>query len=167
MISEEPFMKFFREKKIVDMLKVRASYGEIGSDQLGPDPFDSSRRWLYMNQWAYGGHTTMDLNQTQSIYTWYRESAIGNKDIQWEVVKKLNVGIDYSFLEGLFAGSVEFFRDVRSNIFVYGGDRSIPSYLVEHLHLLIKVKFVQADMNWSYVSIRRLLMICVFGVTSV
>lgn len=128
MISEEPFMKFFREKKIVDMLKVRASYGEIGSDQLGPDPFDSSRRWLYMNQWAYGGHTTMDLNQTQSIYTWYRESAIGNKDIQWEVVKKLNVGIDYSFLEGLFAGSVEFFRDVRSNIFVYGGDRSIPSY---------------------------------------
>ena len=87
MVSEEPFMKFFREKKIVDMLKVRASYGEIGSDQLGPDPFDSSRRWLYMN-----------------------------------------IGIDYSFLEGLFAGSVEFFRDVRSNIFVYGGDRSIPSY---------------------------------------
>ena len=120
-----------------------------------------------MNQWAYGGHTTMDLNQTQSIYTWYRESAIGNKDIQWEVVKKLNVGIDYSFLEGLFAGSVEFFRDVRSNIFVYGGDRSIPSYFGGTLHLLIKVKFVQADMNWSYVSIRRLLMICVFGVTSV
>ena len=23
---------------------------------------------------------------------------------------------------------MEFFRDVRSNIFVYGGDRSIPSY---------------------------------------
>ena len=70
----------------------------------------------------------MDLNHTEGIYTWYRESAIGNKDIQWEVVKKLNIGIDYSFLEGLFAGSVEFFRDVRSNIFVYGGDRSIPSY---------------------------------------
>ena len=127
MISEEPFMKFFREKKIIDMLKVRASYGEIGSDQLG-DPFDSSRRWLYMNQWAYGGHTTMDLDHTESIYTWYRESAIGNKDIQWEVVKKLNIGIDYSFLEGVFAGSLEFFRDERSNIFVYGGDRSIPSY---------------------------------------
>ena len=93
MISEEPFMKFFREKKIIDMLKVRASYGEIGSDQLGPDPFDSSRRWLYMNQWAYGGHTTMDLNHTESIYTWYRESAIGNQDIQWEVVKKMNIGV--------------------------------------------------------------------------
>ena len=128
MISEEPFMKFFREKKIIDMLKVRASYGEIGSDQLGPDPFDSSRRWLYMNQWAYGGNSRIDLNQTQSIYTWYREAAIGNKDIQWEVVKKLNIGVDYSLFEGMLAGSLEFFRDERSNIFVYGGDRSIPSY---------------------------------------
>lgn len=81
--------------------------------------------------------------------------------------EKLNVGIDYSFLEGLFAGSVEFFRDVRSNILFMVVIVLFLLILVEHLHLLIKVKFVQADMNWSYVSIRRLLMICVFGVTSV
>lgn len=128
MISEEPFMKFFREKKIIDMLKVRASYGEIGSDQLG-DPFDASRRWLYMGQWAYGGNTGMGLSgDTQSIYTWYRESAIGNEDIQWEVVRKFNVGVDYSLFDGLLAGSLEFFNDKRSNIFVFGSDRSMPSY---------------------------------------
>lgn len=45
----------------------------------------------------------------------------------------MNLGIDYSFFEGLMAGSVEFFRDTRSNIFVFGSDRSIPSYLAEHL----------------------------------
>lgn len=128
MISEEPFMKFFREKKIIDMLKVRASYGEIGSDQLG-DPFDASRRWLYMGQWAYGGNTGMSLeHDTPSIYTWYRESAIGNEDIQWEVVRKFNVGVDYSLFDGLLAGSLEFFNDKRSNIFVFGTDRSMPSY---------------------------------------
>ena len=38
MISEEPFMKYLREHKIVDMMKLRASYGEIGDDNLG-DPF--------------------------------------------------------------------------------------------------------------------------------
>lgn len=127
MISEEPFMRFLREKHILDMMKIRASYGEIGSDQLG-DPFDESRRWLYMDSWKYGGHTRIDLNHAESIYTWWYESAIGNKNIQWEVVKKLNLGVDYSFLDGLFAGSLEFFRDTRSNIFVFGGDRSIPSY---------------------------------------
>ncbi len=128
MLSEEKFMKFFRDKKIIDMLKIRASYGEIGSDQLG-DPFDSSRRWLYMNQWSYGGNTGMSLEPNNtSIYTWYREAAIGNEDIQWEVVRKLNIGVDYSLFEGLFAGSLEFFNDKRSNIFVFGSDRSMPSY---------------------------------------
>lgn len=127
MISEEPFMRFLREKHILDMMKIRASYGEIGSDQLG-DPFDESRRWLYMDSWKYGGHTRIDLNHAESIYTWWYESAIGNENIQWEVVKKLNLGVDYSFLDGLFAGSLEFFRDTRSNIFIFGGDRSIPSY---------------------------------------
>ena len=130
MVSEESFMNYLREKHILDMLKIRVSYGEIGSDQLGFDPFDSNRRWLYMSQWTYGGQTTMDLNHSTpgSIYTWYREATISNEDIHWEVVRKLNVGIDYSFLDGLLAGNLEFFRDIRSNIFVFGTDRSIPSY---------------------------------------
>jgi hypothetical protein len=52
MISEEPFMKSLREKKIIDMLKIRASYGEIGDDNVGG-------RFLYMTQWAYGGHSSL------------------------------------------------------------------------------------------------------------
>lgn len=52
MISEEKFMQSI---KFLDMLKVRASYGEIGDDNLGGNRFDSARRWLYLTQWAYGG----------------------------------------------------------------------------------------------------------------
>ena len=29
-----------------------------------------------MSQWAYGGKTTMDLDHTESIYTWYRLSSV-------------------------------------------------------------------------------------------
>lgn len=126
MISEEKFMKPI---KFLDMLKIRASYGEIGDDNLGGDKFDSARRWLYMNQWAYGGKTKMDLNQGESPYSWYREVALGNIDVRWETVKKLNIGVDYSFLDGLFAGSVEIFRDKRDDILVWGNDRSLSSYL--------------------------------------
>ena len=121
MVSEEPFMKWFREKRIIEMLKVRVSYGEIGDDNIG-------QRWLYMSQWAYGGATAMDLNQADSIYQWYRESAIGNPDVKWETVTKLNAGIDYSMFKGLIAGSVEFFRDERRDILVDGASRSVPSY---------------------------------------
>ena len=125
MISEEPFMKWLREKRYVEMLKVRASYGQIGDDNVG-------QRWLYMSQWAYGGGndgaTNMSLTRENSIYTWYRESAIGNPDVQWETVTKLNVGVDYSMFKGLIAGSLEFFQDERTDILVNGSERSVPAY---------------------------------------
>lgn len=117
MISEESFMKSLG---FLDMMKLRASYGEIGDDSGG--------RWLYLTQWAYGGHSSLDLNHGESPYTWYRESAVGNEDVRWETVKKFNAGMDYAFLNGLFAGTVEYFRDNRVDILINGGDRAVPSY---------------------------------------
>ena len=89
MISEEPFMKFFREKKIVDMLKVRASYGEIGSDQLGPDPFDSSRRWLYMNQWLMADILRWTLIRRKVFIHGIASLLLEIKIFNGEVVKKV------------------------------------------------------------------------------
>lgn len=125
MISEEKFMK---KLKFLDMLKIRASYGEIGNDEIGNE-WDSSLRWLYMTQWATGGNINTGLyNNTVSPYTFYRENAVGNPDIHWEVVRKFNLGIDYSFFNGLIAGTVEIFRDRRSDILVSGSNRATPSY---------------------------------------
>jgi TonB-linked SusC/RagA family outer membrane protein len=121
MISDEPFMRWFREHKILDMLKIRASYGEIGDDNVG-------ERFLYMSQWAYGNNSSLDTAQGSSPYTWYYESTVGNEDVHWEKVRKTNIGIDYAFLDGLLAGSVEFFHDRRTDILVGGSDRSMPSY---------------------------------------
>ena len=124
MISEENFMKTLREKKIIDMLKLRVSYGEIGDDNIGGD------RWLYMTEWAYGGQSTLDVSQKggDNPYKWYRESSVGNPNIHWETVKKLNFGIDYGLLGGLLAGSLEFFKDKRTDILVDGGSRAVPAY---------------------------------------
>ncbi len=126
MISEEPFMKWLREKKIVDMLKVRFSYGEVGDDNV-----TAGTHWLYATQWAYGGNpgvTQQGVNNENSPYNFYRESYIGNPDVHWETSIKKNLGIDYGFLGGLLAGSLEFFWEKRSDILVKGNDRSIPSY---------------------------------------
>lgn len=126
-VTEEKFMDRLREKGIIDLLKLRASYGEIGDDNMG-DPFDSARRWLYMSQWAYGGQTTMDLDHTASIYSWYRQSALGNENVKWETVRKTNFGVDYGFLGGLVTGSIDFFHDRRNDILIFGSGRSVPAY---------------------------------------
>ncbi len=122
MISEEPFMKYLREKKIIDMLKIRASYGEIGDDNI------QNARFLYMDQWAYGGNTSLDVTQGTSPYAWYRESTVGNPNVHWETVKKTNIGIDYGLFGGLLAGAIEFFHDKRSDILVRGSERAVPAY---------------------------------------
>src|SRR5690606_16708899 len=56
MISEEAFMQ---DVDFVELLKVRASYGEVGSDNQGP----LNPRFLYMTQWDYSGNSSIDLNQ--------------------------------------------------------------------------------------------------------
>jgi len=117
MVSEEKFMKSL---KFLDMLKIRASYGEIGDD--------SPPRFAYMDTWYYGGTTMIDLNNGQSPYVDYRVSAIGNPDLHWETVVKQNFGVDYAFLNGLIAGSVDIFNDNRRDVVVGGTDRAVPSY---------------------------------------
>ncbi len=119
MISEE---KFFQPiKKYVDMLKVRYSYGEVGDDNIND-------RWLYADQWAYGGTTYQGLNYEKSPYSWYRQTKVGNPDIHWEKAVKRNLGIDYGFLGGLFTGTLEFFHENRSDILIAGSSRAVPSY---------------------------------------
>lgn len=119
MVSEENFMK---KLSFLDMLKLRASYGKIGDDNIG-------ERWLYMQQWAYGNTAKLgSTNDDRSPYTWYRQTAIGNPDIHWETAKKLNIGADFSFFKGLVSGSVDVFNNYRTDILVNGGSRAIPSF---------------------------------------
>ena len=105
------------------MLKLRASYGEIGDDNVGD-------RFLYMSQWAYGGQSTLDVTQGggDNPYKWYREATVGNPNVHWETVKKFNFGIDYGLFGGLLAGAVEIFRDKRTDILVGGSGRAVPAY---------------------------------------
>lgn len=121
MLSEEQFMSFLKENHYLDMLKLRASLGEIGSDNAGS--------FLYMDEWTYGGKTGMTLDGGgDSTFSWYRQTKLGNPDVHWETVRKFNFGVDYSLLSGLFAGSVEIFRDKRYDILISSRDRAIPVY---------------------------------------
>ena len=127
-IANEKWFKPVGETKVfgrnlIDILKLRYSYGEIGEDNVW-------ERWLYQTTWAYGGKTHLDSTNpnNESIYTWYKESKVGNPDIHWEKAIKKNFGIDYAFLGGLVAGSLEFFNEKRSDIMIAGNSRSVPSY---------------------------------------
>lgn len=119
MLSEEDFMKGLG---FLDMLKLRASYGEVGSD-------NTSARFLYDTTWAYGGDANLGNSPgSTSQYTWWKEDRIGNPDMHWEKVAKTNIGADFAFFNGLLAGSVDVFKDHRTDVLLDGGKRAVPSY---------------------------------------
>ncbi|RVT74886.1 TonB-dependent receptor [Flavobacterium sufflavum] len=121
-VSKEGFMK--KTESFLDLLKIRANYGEIGDDNV-------SGRWLYLTRWGYGGQSQLGTSGEGgelSPYTWYKESAVGNPDVHWEKVKKSNLGVDFGFFKGFVKGSLDFFKEDRSDILLSGGSRAIPSY---------------------------------------
>lgn len=119
-ISEENFMK---QISAIDFLKVAASYGEVGDDNIGA-------RFLFMNQWEFGGQSRMSSfgwRGDLSPFTWFRETVLGNPNVRWETVYKYNLKTEFSLFKGLIEGSVDIFKDSRVDILMIG-DRSVPSY---------------------------------------
>ena len=84
MVSSE---KWFEPlTKVVNDLKLKASYGKVGNDDIG-----ASRRWAYepsvntVTGWSYG----KTANQTG---TGYRVGEIENTNVSWEEATKVNAG---------------------------------------------------------------------------
>jgi TonB-linked SusC/RagA family outer membrane protein len=126
-VSKENFMK--KTESFLDLLKLRASYGEVGDD--GGYENDIKYRFLYQSQWGYGGNSRLGTTgeaAEQSPYTWYSELSVGNPAIQWEVAKKTNLGVDFGFFKGLVSGTFDWYSEHRTSVLLQGQGRAIPPY---------------------------------------
>jgi TonB-linked SusC/RagA family outer membrane protein len=124
LISNEKFMEPF--KKVLSTLKLKATYGLVGNDQIG----DGSDRFFYLS----------NVNTAAGNWTAYRfgrGDVIGNKDpgqgiaftqygdplITWEVSRKMNLGIELGLFKNLEI-QFDYATDHKSHILQ---DRIIPS----------------------------------------
>jgi TonB-linked SusC/RagA family outer membrane protein len=115
-VSQEPFLK---NSSLVDFLKLRASYGILGNDRLG------DQRFLYLQSYYVSGSAVFGNANIQPAIV---EGRLSNPDVTWETVKKLNVGIDATFLKGKLTAVVDYFFDKRSDILA-SRNLSVPSLL--------------------------------------
>jgi TonB-linked SusC/RagA family outer membrane protein len=94
--------KFMADNKFIELLKLRASYGLVGNDDIG----NYSAKSLYTSQNFLSRQGLVPLG-------------IGNPGIQWESVAKLNAGIDAGFLNGRLNISVDVYNDRVKNMLIY------------------------------------------------
>ena len=104
-VSEEEFMK---KASWIDFLKVRASYGLVGSDNV-------SSRFPYLA--FYGGGSGYDFgNNFGTNVGGTSEGNLANANLTWEKARKLNVGVDFTTLNQRLALTVDAFYEYRFDI---------------------------------------------------
>jgi len=88
-ISKEDW---FPQTDWIDVLKIKASYGSMGNDQIGA--------YRYTNTYAIdnaNGHPAVVPN------------TMGNKDITWETIGNFNTGVEFELFKRRLTGSIEYF----------------------------------------------------------
>lgn len=107
--------KYYGEtmKRIMPLLKLKATYGLVGNDQIG----DANDRFFFLSE--------VNMNTTSRSYTvgsefGYTRSGISisryeNPEITWEVATKANLGMEMNLLDA-FNINADFFKEYRSKI---------------------------------------------------
>jgi TonB-dependent starch-binding outer membrane protein SusC len=94
-IGQEGFMP-----EALSDLSVRAGFGITGNQEIPRNRY--ARRQRY-NDW--------DINNSGDIVGGgLADVAFENPDLKWESTQQINVGVDYSFVKGRVAGSLDFYK---------------------------------------------------------
>ncbi|CAE7322907.1 unnamed protein product [Symbiodinium sp. KB8] len=97
---------FIQDISFLSALKLRASYGEVGNDNLGTD--------LQLNRWflsqALFGITSNAANPAILI------DAIGNSDLVWETTESWDVAVEFGLFDDFIEGSVEYYKRNASDL---------------------------------------------------
>ena len=99
-MSKENFMR--STASWIDLLKIKGSFGQQGNDNLGGAYF-----YGYQDTYVVGGNDSWSDGQL---------NAKGNPDLTWETSNALNVGVDFSFLQGKVSGTFEYFQRQTSDM---------------------------------------------------
>lgn len=122
-ISEENFFK--KSLPAISSLKLRASWGQLGNDQVYFN--DQLREYDYLPTYAYGDAANANWGYVvgnQVAQTLY-ENGVPNTTLTWEVANNADIGLEGSALNGKIFFEFDVFQNKRSNI-LWRKSASIP-----------------------------------------
>ena len=120
-ISNEPFMN---NVNFIDDLKLRASYGELGSNNVVAYAIDPELNLFSEAVLGTGQNRVQGFSITKGV----------NPDIQWETTKTTDIGVEFTMLNNKLQVTMDYFvkesEDILlalSPLFITGFDNRIPA----------------------------------------
>ena len=93
----------FDDVNWLNELKLRVSYGEVGNTAISP--YQTAGR-LGRTVYSFGGANAFGFGLNE----------IPNPDLNWEVSKTIDIGVDFDILNGKFSGSLDWYNTNTSDI---------------------------------------------------
>jgi len=118
-LSNEDFFK--RALPWANLMKVRYSLGQVGSDKLG----DRGKRWLYSSDYTNSG-SGVTFGYPYEYYSNISEGPIP-VNVTWETATKQDLGLEMGFLDNQITLNIDVYNEKRTGILQ--DRRSIPSWL--------------------------------------
>lgn len=119
-MSEESWFKPLT--KAVNFLKLKASYGVMGNDNISAYQYLSTYSYRVgdnANLYAFGTNPSL----VQGIYS----STVANPLVTWEKAHSWNAGFSSQFLNGMFGLDFDWFKSARRDILITR-NASVPTY---------------------------------------
>ena len=102
---------WFKSNKVLDYMKLRASYGMVGNDNIGGE------RFFYESRWGGGGDAKFGINKGGTGNGGgLKEVRNGNPGLTWETAHKFNFGFDSRWFNNRFEWTTDVFYEKRTNI---------------------------------------------------
>lgn len=137
-ISEERFWKENKIGNIITNFKLRASYGEVGDDNVADySAFDYLPGYTYNN-----GGAVLDGNWVVGSGT----RGLPNQTLSWMTAKILDIGIDFGFLNNHLNAQIDFFQRKREGISESRYDVLIPN----EVGFSLPKENLRSDMNRGF-----------------
>lgn len=120
-ITNEKFMKsLLGDNSVLNDLKIRASYGVLGDDDIGIDPF------AYISGYNYNSSSTI---LGGNVVIGARDRGVPITNLSWFKSKITDVGADFALFNNKLTGSLDYFYRKRTGLRGSKYDILIPSEL--------------------------------------
>ena len=116
-LSEEPFI---RDKEVdwLDNIKIRAGFGQVGNDGIGSSAFQYT---MFSTQDVFVSYPFgPNQNANPAISTaGATVLTLVDENGKWETNQQWDAGIDFSFWNGMLAGTIDYFRRDTKDALLY------------------------------------------------